>query len=408
MLPPLRRKLRSLLADLVRIYNSRPDRRTPLIRLVTMSALRFAHSGNVRRWVVMGILTSASLADIRSRGSVKDSDVLKLRQALHEAATITLEDADMLVRLHQSCAVKDSAWAEFFIEAIVECIVHQTRPEGYMVLEKARWLIGRLGQDGRLRSRIDFEVILSVLEAARWSPPSLAAFALDQVRRAVETGTGPLRGSGGSEPGAILPEDVTAVRRILLAFGGEAGFGVTRVEAEALLAIDAAINPELSTPAWTDLLVRAVGSGILAGLGRVAPRRSEALSDATGAVGLQAICDLNGHGRTHASAARWGAGEGSAIGGRRLPDGSGTIWATCRPQSAEERAMARLERQRLAIVTGEPIEEADAEWLTTRLSTGARPRVGANELAVLAYVQRQTNGLPSPLGELVARALRAA
>ena len=68
--------------------------------------------------------------------------------------------------------------------------------------------------------------------------------------------------------------------------------------------------------------------------------------------------------------------------------------------------MARLERQRLEIVTNEQIEEPGEAWLVTRL--GREGRLDRNELALLAYLKREACGLPSGLNELAARSMIAA
>ena len=67
--------------------------------------------------------------------------------------------------------------------------------------------------------------------------------------------------------------------------------------------------------------------------------------------------------------------------------------------------MERLERQRLEIVTGEAIELPDAAWLASRLDP---LRLDENQLALLAYLRREANGLPDCLSELAARAMIAA
>ena len=351
----------------------------------------------------MGIQAFVSIAEIRARGCIKDSDVLRLRRAFHEDCVVDAEEAELLLSLNETCPIKDPAWADFLVEILTDFVVHQQKPEGYMVAEKAAWLMSRLGQSGRLRSSAEIELAVNILDKARWSPPSLVAFALDQVRRAVETGTGPLRSVTASEPGTITPGDVALIRRILKAFGGDTAIAITRCEADALLAINAAIAPGKSSPTWTDLLVRTVGNGVLSGLGRAVPSRADQLADATGGAGLIAITQLRAGENDVAprSAASIGGYGSSAI-----SFGSGSIWASCRPQSAEERAMARLERQRLEIVTGEPIAEADEAWLCERVLGAAR--LGENELALLAFLQQEANGLPPSLNERVARALIAA
>ena len=68
--------------------------------------------------------------------------------------------------------------------------------------------------------------------------------------------------------------------------------------------------------------------------------------------------------------------------------------------------MARLERQRLEIVTNEQIEETSEDWLVSHLGQGGR--LNENELALLSFLQREACGLPASLGEFAARAMIAA
>ena len=117
----------------------------------------------------MGKLTLVSVEEIRARGSIRDGDVLKLRRELLDDAQISIEDADALFALNDACPVKDPAWADFFVEALGDFVVHQMKPEGYIVAEKAAWLVSKLGFDGRLRSHIELELLLTVIESARWS-----------------------------------------------------------------------------------------------------------------------------------------------------------------------------------------------------------------------------------------------
>jgi hypothetical protein len=56
-------------------------------------------------------------------------------------------------------------------------------------------------------------------------------------------------------------------------------------------------------------------------------------------------------------------------------------------QSLEERALSRLERQRIEIVTNEEMTEIDGHWLADRLSGDIR--LSATEEALLAYARRE-------------------
>jgi hypothetical protein len=77
-----------------------------------------------------------------------------------------------------------------------------------------------------------------------------------------------------------------------------------------------------------------------------------------------------------------------------------------RTQSPEERALERLERQRVEIITGEPVMELQAEWLAQRL--GSRGPVGRNEQTLLAAFKSAGTKLAPALQGVVDRYCRAA
>jgi hypothetical protein len=356
----------------------------------------------------MGLLEYVSVDEIRARGSIKDSDVLKLRRALYEDASIAPAEADLLFHLNDACAVKDAGWADFFIEAITDYIVNQAEPEGYIVAENAAWLMQRISDGGRVRSRTELELLIKVLEQARWSPPSLVGFAMQQVKEAVLTGSGPIRATQTPEPGAIAAAEVQLLRRLLFAFGGDGNIAVTRAEAQALIDINKALGPGRSDPEFTRLFVQAVANAVLHGLGLSVPAREEALrseADREAADEREAgslILDAFSGGPSGSTArARLGG-----FMGRMIPARAAEAWGTHRAQSSEERALARLERQRLEIITNEKIEEADAQWLAGQLGRGGK--LDDNERALLDFLRRETPALPPALQKLIDGAGHAA
>ena len=325
----------------------------------------------------MGMLTSVSIDEIRHRGSIRDGDVTRLRAAFDAATAITASDAEALFALHAATPVQDPTWSAFFIEAITDYIVNQAPPEGYVVAENTVWLREQISTFGRIETSTELSLLVHVLETARWTPPSLAAFALEQIRHAVETGKGPLRAGRPIAIGEITAEEVELATRIIRAFGGDTSIAVTKAEADALIAINRAVMPTRSTPAWSSLLVRAVGTAVLAAIGHAVETRRELIDAVTSDSGSMELADLFlGGASAHPS-------ESGAI----------RIWRTARIQTSEERALARLERQRLEIVTNEVIEEASDTWLIARL--GQLPPGDANEAAILAFVMREA-GRPTP------------
>lgn len=351
----------------------------------------------------MGILNGVAVDEISARGSIRDSDVVGLRRAFHEDGTISTSEAEALLSLNSACRVTDASWAPFFIEALTDYVVHQAEPDGYIVVDNADWLLARISRDGHVTTNTELELLINVLDKARWSPPSLAAFALTQVRDAVISGIGVTRAGQMLQRGMIGQSEIDLIRRVLYAFAGDGGIAVTRAEAEVLIAINKALAPGKSSPAWTELFVKAVGASVLASLGHHIPPREEALrievwakdADTRGASSL--LADTIGNGQDAASARE-------RIGkflGRMVAGGAGSVWSTFRMQSSEERAMARLERQRLEIVTNERIDDAECQWLIDQLGTDGR--LDANEIELLAFLQRES---PMPHPELSAFAAR--
>ena len=67
------------------------------------------------------------------------------------------------------------------------------------------------------------------------------------------------------------------LRRILYAFGGEGGVGLTKQEVEVLFDLNDQTAEALNDPQWHDLFTKAVASFILCVSGYQAPAREEAL-----------------------------------------------------------------------------------------------------------------------------------
>ena len=187
----------------------------------------------------MGVLSAVAVAEIKARGSIKDADVLKLRRSYYDDGRISVDEAEILFALNDACPVQDPAWADCFIESITDYLVEQAEPHGYLTAENAAWLIERIAKDGQVESKTELELLVNVLDKARWAPQSLVRFALEQVKGAVLTGTGPLRSGKKLDAGIVTEADVDLLRRILYSFGSDGNVAITQPEAEVLFDIDA-------------------------------------------------------------------------------------------------------------------------------------------------------------------------
>jgi len=335
----------------------------------------------------MGALKSLPVDEIMRRGSIKDVDVLRFRSAFYCDGVVSAEEAERLFQLNDDCAVQDETWPEFFVEAMTDHIVNQAQPEGYLTGEDAKRLIARIAKDGKIARKTELDLIVNVLDKSRWSPVSLAAFALEQVRRAVVDGDGPLRAGEVSEKGRISEPEVELVRRILYAFGGDGNVAVTRREAEVLFDINDAIADPEANPAWTDLFVKAVTNVLMAASGQAVPTREEALRrDAW----LEERSELSA----------------PSLLLSMVTSSLEAVRGAYQEQSSEERALARLEHQRIEIITNEEITQAEVSWLCERL--GRDGRLTANEAALIAYLQKESPNIHPDLQATVERLGRAA
>ena len=312
--------------------------------------------------------------DICNRGAVRDSDVMKLRRLIYAKDGIAASDIESLFAINEIARIQDATWAGFFIEAVTDFIINELSPQGYVTAANASWLIERIGRDGRVDSGTELELLVTILDQARWVPESLVRYALDQVKLAVVHGDGPLRAGKQLKAGQITADEVALLRRILYAFGGDGNAAITRIEAEVLFDIEDATAGTPQAPEWQELFVKAVASVVLSASGYKVPSREEALRQEN-----------------------WLAVRGDLSIGKVL----GRMFCSSDNQTAEERALARLERQRIEIITNEVVSETEATWIADRI--GGDGRVTANERILLEFLKRESRQIHPSLRLLIDR-----
>lgn len=329
----------------------------------------------------MSIFNIVHIEEMCRRGSIRETDVRVLQATLSQQQALDQSSIDDLFRIHTLCHLHAAAWADFFIETVTDYLVHERQPSGYLTLEQVRYLFDRLLRNGRLETKTEFDLILNLLDKSRWAPERLAASALEQVHVAVATGAGVLRGGQELASGEVTAQDISHVRTILNAFGGDECRPLTKGEAQVLCTIDECLTRSGEADAWSEFFTLAVANLMLAASGYRVPTREVAL--APGPAGPNR---------------------------RKIPGGSkdhlAKVFAGYSRVSPEERAIMRLERQRLEIVTGEQTDEADAIWLAERLNTrfGNAPHLAA----LLAFFRDQDIRLHPVLRNVMLRHVKAA
>lgn len=203
--------------------------------------------------------------DIIGRGRIKASDVLALRRLIYPDGSISLPEADVLFDLNDAVAEQSPEWHQLFVEALTDYAVHQAEPRGYVTPENVQWLIGHISRDGHVQTSTEVQLLVNVLEKAISAPDPLAVYALNEVKTQV------LRSN------RIAEHEVSLLRRVLYAAGGQQGIAITREEAEVIYAIHDAHQGQDDDPAWIDLFTKVLLNHLMFASGFAPPSREEAL-----------------------------------------------------------------------------------------------------------------------------------
>jgi hypothetical protein len=159
-----------------------------------------------------------------------------------------------------------------------DALVLEVDPPGYVSDADADWLTDHLGDGGGIASRAEFEALKSVVTHAVSVPPSLIAFGVREVERAILTGRRESIGGVECEPGVVTAADVEALRMLVFAPRAEAACHVDRASAEALFDIAHATAAAPNDPAFADFFARAVGNYLIGAVFVQAPSRAEAIA----------------------------------------------------------------------------------------------------------------------------------
>lgn len=303
---------------------------------------------------------------ILERGAITASDVQQLRHGVFWKGVVTDKDAEMTFLLNDRLGTKaDSGWREFFVEALVDYVVSQAEPAGYVSQANADWLIDRIAHSGHVDTATELELLVRILERAKLAPVKLVRFALDQVRLGVLEGKGVVGHNRGAARGAVSEDDVELMRRMLYAFGGSGNIAVTQPEAEVLFDINDATSELDNHPAWSDLFVKAVANFLMASSGYQVPSRQEAL-------------------RREAWLDAPGGGVGVFM-SRMLVDSLKAVWANYRHEDAAE-PRRPADTSGVVIEFGPRVTAEEANWAAGRIG---KDGLRENEMALINFLKSQ-------------------
>lgn len=320
--------------------------------------------------------------ELATRGRIDARDVPHLRRAVFADGLVSRDEARALLRADRAASERCPEWTAFLVEAVSDYLVHQERPAGHVSEDNAAWLVEALADhdgDG-LATRI--EVLIGVLERATTTPSSLSAHALALVAKTVVEGEGRLSCGAEMIPGVIGKAEVALMRRILFAFGGGGGIGISRPEAEVLFDLNDRTAEAANDPEWSELFVKAIANFVMCASGYAPPSREEALRRE--AFLDSADVDVAGFFRRMAS--------GGVTG----------ILAAYRRDAGRETGFAALNAARAqASAEAEAIDADEAAWLVERITRDRA--IHDNERALLAFIARESPSIHPSIRELAAK-----
>lgn len=316
---------------------------------------------------------------IAESGTISEEDVLILRREVFGDGVVAEAEAELLFDLNEACPEQDTKWVEFFSEAMTDYLVHQAEPEGYVSESNAKWVMKRVSRDGVIDTQSELDMMIRVLDKAQSSPENLVAFVLEEVKRGVLEGEGPVGHGRDLEPGIVGEAEVELLRKILYAFGGDDNIAISRAEAEVLFDLNDATADADNHPSWSDLFVKAVANFLMATSDYVVPTRQQALKRED-----------------------W-LEERDGIGGfmsKMLSGGLKGIWHAYKRDEDIER-YARLFGRDNMIPQNERITGVEADWLVNRI--GRDGTFHENEKALINFIKEESPDIHPTLLPLIER-----
>src|SRR5262249_46620903 len=136
-------------------------------------------------------------------------------------------------------------------------------PAGALSETDGKFLADQILRDGRIDSETECRLLLAILHYARVVPDAVATLTLAAGKEAV-LGGGPVRfGPQRMRPGVMDDADVGLVRKAVFAPSGDAGFTVSRREADFLFDLHAATRGKRNARGWPKLFADAVGHHLM-------------------------------------------------------------------------------------------------------------------------------------------------
>ncbi len=311
------------------------------------------------------------IRSVGADGHVSADDVIFLRKTVFADGVVSRAELAALFALAEKAPRGDREWVDYFAEAAADFFLREEEPHGYLTTAEFEHLQAFITRNDAKASGIELGLLVTLMEKAAATPPTMAEFTADQFRRVIAERKGGPRISGA---------DADLLRRYLYASAGDGSIAITRDEAELLFDLHEMTAAADNDPAWTDLFIKAIAAHLMAHVGYRPLPREQALK-LHDWVKDQTVNPAGFFGRMFSgglAGIRESYGRKAPVAGRRNEDDG------------------------IAAAIAEQVTAQEADWLADRI--GRNGGFDDVERALLAFMRDLGADLPPKLQALVDKA----
>jgi hypothetical protein len=116
-------------------------------------------------------------ASVLHSTAVSRHDMAEMRSVIFETGLANRAEAEALLALDRGVCAQMPGWGAFFVEALSDFVLWQSRPTGRITESDLDWLLGCLGD----RRSVNAAALLAALTRAAQEPPARLKAAVERL-----------------------------------------------------------------------------------------------------------------------------------------------------------------------------------------------------------------------------------
>jgi hypothetical protein len=154
-------------------------------------------------------------AQILDDGRVDAEDVLRLRRAIYQNGEISRDEALFLFHLNSHSRDNDTAWEEFFVEALSDFFYWRNGSASMLTPAAEQMLLDAIGVEKPVDDATELRLLLNLMFRTNGASERFRRFVLEAVRHCVLHSEHALFGHARRQPGIIDEADLEVIRRLV-------------------------------------------------------------------------------------------------------------------------------------------------------------------------------------------------